>query len=85
MVVREVGLVGEGSREPNGDGAADDEVEAAEVWDANLDWPWSTAGWVIVAVLDEDWREYAGRPAAGSDGPADVVEDLSMSTCDDQV
>ena len=59
VAVRDNGLVGEGSRDARGDGAADDEVDVADVWDVNLDGPDSVIG-VIVAVLADDSREYVG-------------------------
>ncbi len=60
--VLERGLVGEGSREANGEGAADEEVEVAEVCDNNFDCQVSVFG-VIVAVLVVDSRD-----SGGSDG-----------------
>ncbi len=60
VATRDNGLVGEGSRDGRGDGAADDdEVDAADGCEANLDGPDSAMG-VIVAVLAEDSREYVG-------------------------
>ncbi len=56
---RDSGLVGEGSRDGRGDGAADDDEDAADGCEANLDGPDSAMG-VIVAVLAEDSREYVG-------------------------
>jgi hypothetical protein len=82
--VRESGLVGEGSRDARGDGAADDEVDVAEVCEANLEGPDSVIG-VIVAVLAEDSREYVGCAfwlPGPSDDPAGMFGDLSMSACE---
>lgn len=62
FVIRDNGLVGEGSRDVSGDGEADDEVDVAEGCDVNLLGP-STGSvlWVIVAVLvAEDARDGVG-------------------------
>ncbi|SPQ20891.1 a4b0aba0-6f85-418c-af19-db999d8721ff [Thermothielavioides terrestris] len=77
-VGRRKGLVGEGSRDARGDGAADEEEEGADVCDVNLDGPDSVIG-VIVAVLAEDSRDKAG--CASSDDPVDMFGDLSISAC----
>lgn len=86
MAVREDGLVGEGSRDTRGDGAADDEVDVADVCDGNLDVPDSVIG-VIVAVLAVDSREDLGGafwlPVGASAEPAGrTAGDLSMSACE---
>jgi hypothetical protein len=83
VAVRDIGLVGEGSREDGtGDGAADDEADVADPWEVNLEGPDSVIG-VMVAVLAEDSRENVGcafrGPFGASDEPADVFGDLSMS------
>lgn len=56
VAVRDSGLVGEGSRDAKGDGAADDEEDGAEFCDVSLDGPDPVMG-VIVAALVEDSRE----------------------------
>jgi hypothetical protein len=85
VAVRDSGLVGEGSRDARGEGAADDEVDVAEVWDANLDGADSVIG-VIVAVLADDSREYVGcagwLASRASDDPGGMFGDLSMSACE---
>jgi hypothetical protein len=85
VAVRDSGLVGDGSRDTRGDGAADDEVDVADAWDVNLDGPDSVIG-VIVAVLADDSRVYVGWTswlASGtSDVPGDMFGDLSMSACE---
>jgi hypothetical protein len=85
VAVRGEGLVGEGSRDGRGDGAADDELDVAAVCEENLDGPDSVIG-VIVAVLAEDWRENVGCAVWlglwASDGPVDMFGDLSMSACE---
>jgi hypothetical protein len=85
VAIRDNGLVGDGSRDTRGDGAADDEVDVADAWDVNLDGPDSVIG-VIVAVLADDSRVYVGWAswlASGiSDVSGDMFGDLSMSACE---
>jgi hypothetical protein len=85
VAVLDNGLVGDGSRDTRGEGAADDEVDVADVCDVNLDGPDSVIG-VIVAVLADDSRVYVGWAswlASGtSDVPGDMFGDLSMSACE---
>lgn len=53
------GLVGEGSRDCSGDGAAEDAAEVADVWEVNFDGHESVLG-VMVAVLAVDSRDSVG-------------------------
>lgn len=86
LAVRDKGLVGEGSRDVSGDGAADDEVDVLEVCDTSLEGAESVF-WVIVAVLAlaEDSRDGVGCAVwlvlGASDERADMFGDLSMSAC----
>jgi hypothetical protein len=88
--VRERGRVGDGSREANGEGAADEDAEALEVWVVNLDGHESVFG-VIVAVLVVDSRDSVGngvwaallgeRERLGSLEPFATLADLSIFAC----
>lgn len=90
VFVRESGLVGEGSRDGSGEGAADDvAVEATEGCDGSFEGHESVLG-VIVTMLDVDSRDRAGwrfgslgegegedeRVASGE--PLEMLSGLSM-------
>lgn len=87
MLVLDSGRVGEGSLDANGDGAADDEVEAPDACEVSFDGHESVLG-VIVAVLEVDSRDSGGngawaallgeRERAASGEPFATLDDLSM-------
>lgn len=80
VVVRDSGLAGDGSREGSGDGAADDDVDAAEACDADLDGAGSgLGGTAAVMVLADDARDGAGWARRLLLGPSEG--DLSMTAC----
>lgn len=88
VAVRDSGLVGEGSREARGEGAADDEADVAEAeaevetcdcCEGNRDEPDSAIG-VTVAVLADDSRDSVGCSSGSCAEPTRrMFGDLSMA------